>query len=105
MTTLHDTDHEDGPAKSGARIATQTPSGRRPTVNITAAERIGRVAMGLVAIVAGALLLAGAGSALAVVLEVLLVLAGLDLAVTGAIGHCPLYRKLGYVPRSLRRSS
>jgi hypothetical protein len=38
-----------------------------------------------------------------VVLEVLLVVAGLDLMVTGALGHCPLYRKLGYVPPSLRR--
>jgi len=50
----------------------------------------------------GRVLLAGAASALAIVLEVLLVLAGLDLAVTGALGHCPLYYRLGYVPNSLR---
>jgi hypothetical protein len=25
-----------------------------------------------------------------------------DLAITGALGHCPLYNKLGYVPKSLR---
>jgi hypothetical protein len=43
-------------------------------------------------------LLAVAGSVVAVVLEVLLVLAGADLLVTGALGHCPIYRKLGYVP-------
>jgi hypothetical protein len=36
-------------------------------------------------------------------LEIVLVLAGLDLVVTGALGHCPLYQKLGYVPQSLRR--
>jgi hypothetical protein len=36
------------------------------------------------------------------VLEALLVAAGLDLAVTGVLGHCPPYRKLGYLPRSLR---
>ncbi|AWZ23006.1 YgaP-like transmembrane domain [Rhodococcus pyridinivorans] len=36
------------------------------------------------------------------VLEVLLILAGLDLAVTGALGHCPLYAALGYQPKSLR---
>jgi hypothetical protein len=36
------------------------------------------------------------------VFEVLLVAAGLDLVVTGALGHCPLYRKLGHVPTSLR---
>lgn len=71
------------------------------TVNITPAERWGRVLVGLAAIVGGAFLLAGAGSVLAV-LEVLLVLAGVDLAVTGALGHCPLYQKLGYLPRSLR---
>ena len=82
------------------------PSGKcRPawrTVNITAAERADRIAVGLAAIIAGIVLLAGAGSALAVVLEALLVAAGLDLAVTGALGHCPLYAKLGYLPKSLR---
>ena len=45
------------------------------------------------------------GAALAVVLEVLLAVAGLDLVVTGALGHCPLYSRLGHVPASLRRSS
>ena len=79
--------------------------GGRPawrTVNITPVERLGRIAVGLAAIVAGIVLLAGAGSALAAVLEVLLVAAGLDLVVTGALGHCPLYAKLGYLPKSLR---
>jgi hypothetical protein len=73
------------------------------TVNITPAERLGRILIGLAAIVGGGLLLTTAGSALAVVLEVLLVLAGIDLLVTGALGHCPLYHKLGYRPPSLRR--
>jgi hypothetical protein len=72
------------------------------SINITPAERVGRVAIGLAAIVAGLVLLAGAGSALAVVLVVLLIAAGLDLAVTGTLGHCPLYAKLGHVPKSLR---
>ncbi|MDE3076865.1 MAG: DUF2892 domain-containing protein [Chloroflexota bacterium] len=75
---------------------------RRPAINITPVERVGRVAVGLLVVIAGALLLAAAGSALVIALEVLLVLAGLDLAVTGALGHCPLYKKLGFVPRSLR---
>jgi Protein of unknown function (DUF2892) len=44
------------------------------------------------------------GGVLAIVLLVLLVLAGLELLVTGALGHCPLYAKLGHVPRSLRRT-
>lgn len=77
---------------------------RRPPINITPLERAERVALGLLAVVAGAALLTSAGSLVAVVLEVLLVAAGLDLAVTGALGHCPLYRRLGYLPPSLRRT-
>jgi len=71
----------------------RTPSWR--TVNIAPAERVGRILIGIAAIVAGVVLLLSAGSTLAVVLEVLLVAAGLDLAVTGALGHCPLYARLG----------
>jgi Protein of unknown function (DUF2892) len=74
----------------------------RWTVNITPAERDARVALGSLAAVAGATLFA-AGSALAVVLEALLILAGLDLVITGALGHCPLYAKLGHVPASRKR--
>jgi len=77
-----------------------TPAWR--TVNITPAERIGRIVVGLGGIIVGLVLLTGAGSVLAVVLEVLLIAAGLDLLVTGALGHCPLYAKLGHVPKSLR---
>ncbi len=76
---------------------------KRPAVNITLAERLGRVLVGLVGVVGGVVLLASASGPLLVALEVLLVLAGLDLIVTGALGHCPLYRRLGYVPPSLRR--
>ena len=76
---------------------------KRPPINITPVERAARVAVGVVGIVTGALLLAQAGGTVAVVLEALLVLAGLDLVMTGAVGHCPLYKRLGYVPRSLRR--
>lgn len=74
----------------------------RWVVNISPFERIGRVAVGLTAVVVGAVLLASAGSALAVVLELLLVAAGLDLLVTGATGHCPLYKKLGHTPAARR---
>ena len=76
----------------------------RWSVNITPAERVGRILLGLTGAVGGILLLAGSPSVLTATLEVLLVLAGLDLVVTGAIGHCPLYQKLGYLPRSLRRT-
>lgn len=86
---------------------TESPTSQwhRPTVNISAPERVGRIVLGVAAVVAGAILLASAGSVLAVVLEVLLVAAGLDLAVTGSLGHCPLYAKLGHIPASLRRPS
>ncbi|NMR21577.1 DUF2892 domain-containing protein [Cellulomonas fimi] len=73
------------------------------TINITPRERVARILMGVLAVVGGSILLAGAASGPAVVLEVLLILAGLDLVVTGALGHCPLYKKLGHVPSSLRQ--
>jgi len=76
----------------------------RSRVNITPAERVGRIVLGLIGAVGGILLLAGSPTALTGTLEVLLVLAGLDLVVTGASGHCPLYQKLGFMPSSLRRS-
>ena len=79
--------------------------GRRFSVNITPAERIGRIVLGGGAALFGVVLLTSASSVLAVVLEVLLVAAGLDLVVTGALGHCPLYQKLGHVPASLRIKS
>lgn len=81
------------------------PSSRpnsRWSVNITPTERVGRILVGAVGVAGGLILLVGAGSVLAVVLEILLVLAGLDLIVTGALGHCPLYQRLGHVPASLK---
>ena len=78
---------------------------RRPEVNIIPLARAGRIALGGAAAIAGLVLLSSGGSGLAVVLEALLVLAGLDLVVTGALGHCPLYHKLGHMPRSLRRTT
>ena len=78
---------------------------RRWPVNISPSERAGRVLVGLVGAISGIALLAGGLAALPAVLATLLVLAGLDLLVTGAVGHCPLYSKLGHVPRSLRRTS
>jgi len=107
MSTVRESDIDrPAGARLGAEPAPRRAVGpRRPAVNITPVERLGRIAIGLFAMIAGGLLLVGSGSALAVVLEVLLILAGADLAITGTLGHCPLYRKLGYVPPSLRRSS
>ena len=84
-----------------ARLSSR--SWMHPTVNITPAERIGRIVLGLLGAVVGVVLLAVADGGLAIALEVLLVLAGLDLVITGTLGHCPLYAKLGHVPSSLRR--
>ena len=75
---------------------------RRPVVNITPTERFGRIVLGGAVAIWGITLLGSAGSAFLTVLIVLLIAAGLDLVVTGALGHCPLYKKLGHVPRSLR---
>lgn len=75
---------------------------RRFAVNITPIERGGRIVIGLAAVIFAVGLLLTARSALAVVLEILLIAAGLDLVVTGALGHCPLYKRLGHVPASLR---
>ena len=74
----------------------------RWSINITPAERAARVVIGALGALAGLLLLTAATSVLAVTLELLLVLAGLDLVVTGALGHCPLYSKLGHMPASLK---
>ena len=76
---------------------------RRPIVNITPPERLARILLGILGVVGGAILLGSAGGAFVAALEVLLVLAGLDMIVTGALGHCPLYKKLGHMPRSLAR--
>lgn len=77
----------------------------RWTVNITPIERVARVLVGASAVILGALLLGSASAVTAVVLELLLVAAGLDLLVTGATGHCPLYAKLGHVPASLKEKA
>jgi hypothetical protein len=74
----------------------------RPEINLSPAERGGRIVLGAAAAIAGIVLLASASAAVAAVLFALLVLAGLDLVVTGALGHCPLYAKLGRAARSAR---
>lgn len=70
--------------------------------NQTNAERTVRVALGIAAALAGALLLALPGTVLAYRLESLLVLGGLVLVVTGVTGYCPLYGLVDHVPASRR---
>lgn len=79
-----------------------SPRPRRFAVNITPIERAGRILVGAAASIFAVILITSATSVVAIVLELLLVAAGLDLVVTGALGHCPLYQKLGHVPESLR---
>jgi hypothetical protein len=89
-------DQPEGGRKEKAMSTNQT------FVNITPTEHIARVLVGLTGPVAAGLLLGTADTGLAVPLELLLALAGLDLVVTGATGHCPLYTRLGHVPASLK---
>jgi len=93
----------DDPRRSLALSTRRRTEMKRPTINITPIERAGRVLMGLVGVIGGLVLLSGSGGAFVAVLAVLLALAGLDLMVSGALGHCPLYSKLGYTPTSLRK--
>ena len=94
-SAVHEEDEKTTPLRTGWRGM---------SINIAPAERLGRIFLGGLGAVAGAVLLVSAASALAVVLEVLLITAGIDLVVTGALGHCPLYAKLGHTPASLRRT-
>ncbi len=73
-------------------------------VNLSRTERVLRVLMGVVLAVWGLVLLAGGAAIWGTAAAALLLAAGLDLAVTGARGYCPLYARLGYTPRSLRGS-
>ncbi len=85
-----------------ATTATRARPFRRPRVNLTGRERLARVVLGATGALLGAALLATGAGTVSSVLEILLVATGLDLLVTGALGHCPLYAKLGYDRRSLR---
>ena len=74
------------------------------TVNLGPQERVARIVVGLVGVVVGIVVLTGSPGAVVAVLAVMLGVAGLDLVVTGVLGHCPLYARLGHVPASVRRS-
>lgn len=74
---------------------------RRLSVNISPVERVGRIVIGLAAIFAGIVLFVPASSTLAAILVLLFIITGIDLVVTGVLGHCPLYQRLSYVPPSL----
>ena len=76
---------------------------KRRTANITPVERVIRVVIGIGLVLAALWVISSGVTVLSVVGTLLLAGAGLDLGITGAMGYCPLYARLGYVPRSLRR--
>lgn len=73
-------------------------------VNIDPAERLARITVGAGVSIIGILLLFTTRSVLATVLAGLLVLAGLDLLITGALAHCPVYATLGRTLESQHRT-
>src|SRR5664279_2636935 len=87
-----------------AVMGRRTTMRKRLTVNIGRQERVARIVVGLVGVIVGIVVLTGAPGAVVAVLAVMLGVAGLDLVVTGVLGHCPLYARLGHVPASVRRS-
>ena len=78
------------------------PAKRTRTINISPPERVARVVLGGLATAVGVVIVAGGPGVWALVGALLLAAAGLDFVVTGATGYCPLYARLGHVPRSLR---
>ena len=65
-------------------------------------ERVGRGYAGILMAGLGGGFLGDAGSVIVVGAELMLILAGLYLALTGMLGRCPIYRKLDHVPSSLK---
>ena len=65
---------------------------------------MGRILLDLMGAVGETLLLSGSPTVLTATKEVLLMLAGFVIALTGVIGRYPLYPKLGHHSASLRRT-
>lgn len=65
--------------------------------NVGPVERGARIIGGSTAAIIGLLwLIGGPASAFVAVAAVVLIVLGLDFFVTGAIGYCPLYHRLGW---------
>jgi len=69
------------------------------TQNIANGERVGRIVLGAALAVLGIVVVAGGPAFWGWVGALLALGAGIDLIVTGARGYCPLYARLGHVPR------
>lgn len=72
-------------------------------INVTPIERAGRTIAGFLGFSWAIGLLAATPTWVTGTLEGLLLLASLDLLITGVSGHCAIYQKLGFVPKSLRK--
>ena len=70
--------------------------------NIAGWERMLRVLFGATLLVAGLVGFGGSEALAYRAFAVVLVLLGLDFIVTGALGFCPLYHKLGWSTASQR---
>lgn len=79
-------------ARSGPARGSLEGGSRQLTANIAPVERFGRIVLGTAAGIAGTVLLTVAGSVVGAILELLVILAGIDLLVTGALGHSEFYR-------------
>lgn len=64
--------------------------------NLGTTERVLRVLLGGALAIWALWLLLGGGALLQVLLYVALIALGVDFVVTGARGHCPLYKWLGW---------
>jgi drug/metabolite transporter (DMT)-like permease len=69
--------------------------------NIGNVERVGRVVIGAAVAVLGVVVLAASPGFWGLAGALVAIAAGLDFVITGARGYCPLYARLGHVPRSL----
>jgi len=64
--------------------------------NLGTTERVLRVLLGGALAIWALWLLVGGGTLLQVLLYIALIALGVDFVVTGARGHCPLYKWLGW---------
>ena len=71
-------------------------------VNLTPPERIGRAYVGFLGAGLGAGFISDAGTVLLLGAEALLIVAGTYLTLTGLLGRCPIYRRLGHESASLK---
>lgn len=71
-------------------------------VNLSPPERVGRGYVGFLSAGLGGGFLSDAGSVLVLGAELVLILAGTFLALTGLLGRCPIYRRCGHESASLK---